>query len=311
MSLYLIVLLISILISCFCRLQLYSSIHLFNIVHPRRLRLFNGPPDSCRIIKMTSVNLAGKRRRVENASSKLSKPFRSPLRRPVQASEENIEAPTKEIEGTGTGTGQTLKEALHSTPDGKGDLDTPPIISAPTSTITQTHKRKPASTPAKAELRRDPVIADLQKQERTLQSRIATLRSDLDTSRQALRIESSGRDAELKALIAKWRSVGQDAADEVFAGAQERVTRMGGMAAWKERIKSQNERWEQDEMEAWYGNAAAEGDEVDVDEGELARRREEVLDELGDSVKKEKDEANESEKLDDNEVGFFPSWSCQ
>ena len=94
----------------------------------------------------------------------------------------------------------------------------------------------------------------------------------------------------------------------MFAGAQERVARMGGMAAWKERMRSQNERWEQEEMEAWYGNAVAEGVEVDVDEEELARRREEALNEMGDSVKQKKGEANESEKEgeNENEVCFFP-----
>lgn len=258
---------------------------------------------------MTSADLTGKRRRVENASSKLSKPFKSPLRRPAQASEEKTEAPTKqeeEEEGGRVEAGKVPNETLHSTPDGKGNLNTP-ISTIPTPT-TQTRKRKPAPnpTPTKAQLRVDPVIADLQKQERTLQSRIATLHSELDTSQQALRIESSGRDAELEVLIAKWRSVSQDAAAEVFAGAQERVARMGGMAAWKERMRSQNERWEQEEMEAWYSNAVAEGVELDADEEEPARRREEALNEMGDSVKQEKGEANESEKEGENEVCFFP-----
>jgi hypothetical protein len=48
-------------------------------------------------------------------------------------------------------------------------------------------------------------------------------------------------------LIVKWRLASQDAADEAFTGAQERVARMGGMAAWKEHSKRDATRWEFDE----------------------------------------------------------------
>lgn len=253
---------------------------------------------------MTPVNQSGKRRRVQNASSVLSKPFKSPLRRPAQGAEYKNEAPRiKE----GVKAEQDSSRDLHIAVDEKGNTDTPTSTASTPSTInaaSQTRKRKLAATPTKAQLQPDPVIADLQSQQKALQVRVATLRSELDTAQQARRIESSNRDVELERLIAKWRSVSQSAAEEVFEGAQERFSRMGGMKAWKERTKSQNERWQQEEMESWYGNAGAEGTDVDADKGELARKRE-LLDELESRAKKESDEAKENEKDDENEVGFF------
>lgn len=56
----------------------------------------------------------------------------------------------------------------------------------------------------------------------------------------------------------------QDAADEVFVGASERVGRMGGMKAWREKARSSAAaRWEEEEVEGWFGKAA-EGFEEDV-----------------------------------------------
>lgn len=74
----------------------------------------------------------------------------------------------------------------------------------------------------------------------------------------------------------------QDAADEVFVGASERVGRMGGMKAWREKARnSAAARWEEEEMEGWFGKAA-EGFEEDV-----KREREEEEEE---KMKKEEEE---------------------
>jgi hypothetical protein len=105
---------------------------------------------------------------------------------------------------------------------------------------------RPLSTPTHFRSS-DPDILALQKQQRAIQSRIASLRTNLDTAVQALQLESSTKDTELEALIVKWRRISQDAADEAFAGAQERVGKMGGMKAWKERSKRDATRWDEDE----------------------------------------------------------------
>lgn len=78
----------------------------------------------------------------------------------------------------------------------------------------------------------------------------------------------------------------QSAADEVFLGARERVCKMGGMRAWRERMRANSfeERWEE----------VGEDDEDEDGDGE--REREEgKKDEVG-----EKEEDGDGE----DEVGF-------
>ncbi|KAE8364430.1 hypothetical protein BDV27DRAFT_115001 [Aspergillus caelatus] len=234
---------------------------------------------------MSSANLNRKRRRVESAASALSKPFKSPLRRPPQVSETKHEALSKEESNVDI-----------------NDAHTPPATSSsPSSTrpsSLEPHRRKAQINhlaSSKKPVFSDPVILDLQKQERALQSRLAILRSELDTAQQALQLESSTKDADLQSLIMKWRSVSQNAAEEVFSGAQERVARMGGMKAWRERMKNNNTQWEQEEMEPWYGNAEAE--RVDVDEDELEARKAEMLR----GCKKRHDEGQEDEEVEEEE----------
>ncbi|BCR86635.1 putative DNA repair protein Dds20/Mei5 [Aspergillus chevalieri] len=258
---------------------------------------------------MASVNMSAKRRRLENATSTLTKPFKSPLRRPVQASETN----NQKVDDKSSAT-----TSPHSTTTEKGESNTPAATSTPLPTKTttiptttpgptfQTRKRKTTTTgintitpTKKSPILLDPELSTLQKHYRTLQSRLATLRTDLDTSQQALRIESSDRDTELESLIAKWRAISQDAAEEVFAGAQERVARMGGMGAWREQMRSQQERWKREEMEDWFGSGEAAGGELDYGDAEdgIVRSKEDVLEQLG--AAKEKEERKE--KGDGNE----------
>lgn len=52
----------------------------------------------------------------------------------------------------------------------------------------------------------------------------------------------------------------QDAADEVFVGARDRVGRMGGTKAWNERARSSAAaKWEEEvEVEGWVGKGGVE-----------------------------------------------------
>lgn len=129
----------------------------------------------------------------------------------------------------------------------------------------------------------DPELLRLQKQERALQSRLAALREDLNVAKQALRIESSNKDAKLEGLIKKWRLASQEAADEVFAGAQERVARMGGLAAWKERSKRDTFQWDYEEEEKEhadeYGDEKWDLGDVFEDDGDK-KEEQEALEEV-------------------------------
>ncbi|CAG7924443.1 unnamed protein product [Penicillium olsonii] len=180
-----------------------------------------------------------KRRRVD-ASAALSKPFKSPLRQPVPNTDVPPSTPTPKVIPTTTIPELSTDVAPftpNATPDKKHATPVP-------------NERKPIkslhSTP-KPFQPSDPEIIALQKRQRAIQSKLATLRSEIDQAKQALRLETSNKDTELEALIIKWRLISQDAADEAFIGAHERVKRMGGMAAWKEHSKRDATRWEVDE----------------------------------------------------------------
>ncbi|EAW22390.1 putative DNA repair protein Dds20/Mei5 [Aspergillus fischeri NRRL 181] len=255
------------------------------------------------------VNLNGKRRRIEGAASTLSKPFKSPLRKPVQGTVDKEKAFNNSSIKTEAGgpepqdvDGKDAQEHLMP----RTSISSKPTsltCSSPASPVPslQNRKRKPGTnqiTPSKKSILADPVISELQKEERALQSRLSALRSELDTVQQALRIESSSKDAELEALILKWKTVSQEAAEEVFEGARERVSRMGGMKAWRERMQSDSARWEQEEMNSWYGNAKAEG--IEIDEEELEQRKAELLDEV-EMPRKEQEVGTGRETAEDEE----------
>lgn len=251
-------------------------------------------PAEATLATMSSANLPNKRRRVEQAASTLSKPFKSPLRRaPPTQSTLSAEVDRK----TDAQTVQTPVKAANSESikDGKPSPDQTAGITTPAHKAQRPspadgagagHHPKPGLTQSSTALKKapptvpspqapirtttkttalhpaDPIISDLQKQQRQLQARLATLRSELDTAQQALRIESSTKDGELARLIVKWRSVSQEAAEEVFQGATERIQRMGGMKAWKERMTNQarSSWWDQQGEVCEVQNAGREED---------------------------------------------------
>lgn len=74
---------------------------------------------------------------------------------------------------------------------------------------------------------------DLSKQHTVLSIRLTQLRKSLEIAEHALKIEASSEAAQLESLIIKWRVIAQEAADELFTDAKDRVDRMGGMTAWR------------------------------------------------------------------------------
>ncbi|KAJ5292050.1 hypothetical protein N7478_001301 [Penicillium angulare] len=196
-----------------------------------------------------------KRRRLL-ANATLSKPFKSPLRKP------DLTEPTSES--------TSLKPALSTPPKNISHFNSPetpidenqkqltPPAGPPAIVLDRPPRIHPMRTPTRSSPA-NPEILSLTKQHRSCQSRLNTLHSELDNARQALRIESSGKEAELEALIVKWRLVAQTAADEVFATSQERVARMGGMAGWRERSKRDTMQWEYEEPQRQHDAADMEG----------------------------------------------------
>jgi hypothetical protein len=82
-----------------------------------------------------------------------------------------------------------------------------------------------------------------------LSIRLTQLSQSLENAEQALQIEASYQGTELEKLIAKWRTVAQEAADELFVDAKDRIDSMGGVSAWRRRAEEDSRRWYDDEDE--------------------------------------------------------------
>ncbi|KAI1965362.1 hypothetical protein LOZ58_001209 [Ophidiomyces ophidiicola] len=227
---------------------------------------------------------SAKRRRLDAAQSTLSKPFKSPLRRAVATNEP---AATCDTESTCS----NEASAALATQGAKKERSSILVcnLSAKTSLLSATvppkHLKDPQDTIKKASLHGVDIstssdaqdrIRQLQKQLSSLHCQLSNLRTALDTTTQAVQIEQLKQDPELEALIVKWRLVAREATEELFASARERVNRMGGVGAWKEKIKqSQLRRAEWDACRA-EDPPAADGEEEgsNVEREREVRRRE-------------------------------------
>lgn len=79
------------------------------------------------------------------------------------------------------------------------------------------------------------------------------MRSDIQILSQALALVTSQKDEDLARLVDAWRTASRAAAEELFAKTRDRVNRMGGVGALKEKEKEQKEfrqKWDREEMEA-------------------------------------------------------------
>ncbi|KAF2770271.1 hypothetical protein EJ03DRAFT_310960 [Teratosphaeria nubilosa] len=179
-----------------------------------------------------------KRRRLNDATQTLFKPFVSPLRstkpprQPLSEKSNFVNQPY---------TPSTLAHTIKST---HPDPSEPKQLTTKSTPI----RKQPVSTTSKK--RTDPAELAAQKALTTLELQIKTLRNDLDVLKQAAHINSSTSDAELDSLTTKWRLGSQQAAEELFGIVKERVCRMGGVAAWREsEKKNQGEELPEEEQE--------------------------------------------------------------
>ena len=200
-----------------------------------------------------------KRRRIDNASHTLSQPFKSPFKTPLKDktdTEKNLPA--------------------RSDPPASERIEKDKICSA---TTPRPGPPKPIQTP----VRRQPHTSSntpssseyyaLQKRHTHLLNQLSAARTSLETSNQAFKIETSNRDSELEALVQKWKSASRSAAEDVFAKARDRVNKMGGVAAMKDREKQSREKaWGWDDEPK---KADDDGEAGEDDAGGGARLREE------------------------------------
>lgn len=104
---------------------------------------------------------------------------------------------------------------------------------------------------------------------------------------QAQTLATSTKDDDLAVLIDRWRLASRAAAEELFGSTRDRVNRMGGVGAWKEREKESKDRqqkWNQEEMEA------------EREKMEAARESGEVSEETYDRYAEMSEEKGEEEK---------------
>ena len=182
------------------------------------------------------------RRRKISSSSALTKPFKSPLKAPL--------------------------EPNHPKSLGPNTPTTSSPLTIAVSNITP-HFHQHNSTPTTPDVANPPTPADtsttlsaLQREHTALLNTLSTLRQTLETHTQALKLESSNRDLELAQLTTTWRAASQAAAEEIYAGVRERVNRMGGVGAWREREKEQREKgW----AGGWDDGGKVEGERGDGD----------------------------------------------
>lgn len=185
-----------------------------------------------------------KRRRMESSASTLSKPFKSPLRVGVKTETQRNDC--NEQIGLSTDSRPKTVDSgvvLHSHAPSEQANTSSPLRRLPTLLS--------SSPPAAA---KDPEYLSLQKQHSRLLRELTKARQSLDTAQQALKIRASKQDSELEELIAKWKRVSREAAEEIFRDAKDRVNRMGGVAIWRERTRQKPKGW------------GAEDDSYDLDE---------------------------------------------
>ncbi|EHK96704.1 putative Swi5-dependent recombination DNA repair protein 1 [Glarea lozoyensis 74030] len=144
---------------------------------------------------------------MNDASKTLSKPFRSPFKTPFKSPSKAVDSEINQASSTGK-----LPVLGEKTPNLLANPATPGARTKKTFT-------SPLQT---ARINADPTIAPLLRTQRELEKELRQLKEDLDTAEQARKIEAGKRgddgevDAELRVLVAKWKSASRMAAEEMF-----------------------------------------------------------------------------------------------
>ncbi|KAM0694605.1 hypothetical protein Q7P36_004961 [Cladosporium allicinum] len=189
--------------------------------------------------------LTVKRRRLNNVSNTLTRPFVSPLKSADSANANNTTTPSK-----------SRRSGVPV------NINTPYVPSTLAHTINAATSRtphKPQSNPASAHTpirnsvrknaystpfakRLDPAEQALQREITAIEFQIKSVRNDIDLLNQAAKYASDATDHDLEELAVKWKLASQSAAEEIFGTVKERVNRMGGVQAWRDSEKQKYER---------------------------------------------------------------------
>lgn len=190
---------------------------------------------------MASPLTTAKRRRLNDASNTLSKPFVSPLKTAVP-----LKTPTKRgrSDVIAANSPSYVPSTLAHTISAGTSAHSHKPQSIRSSTVTpvrsNTVRRQAYSTPfAKRSV---PAEQAAQKAITSLEMQIKSVRNDIDALTQAAKYMSDSTDSDLEDLALKWKLASQAAAEEIFGSVKERVNRMGGVQAWRDSEKQKYER---------------------------------------------------------------------
>jgi Swi5-dependent recombination DNA repair protein 1 len=165
-----------------------------------------------------------KRRRLNEATKTLHKPFKSPFRTPLKQGFDSDPPSSDLIDVRIPSPGLTITSF---TPSAIPIPDLPIVAKPP---LSRPSRGTPARTVQKKTLSKPSVIRE-----------IMQMRNEIQILSQAHALATSNKDDDLTLLIDRWRTASRAAAEELFASTRDRVNRMGGVGAWKEREKEQNE----------------------------------------------------------------------
>ncbi|KAF3002645.1 Glucosaminyl phosphatidylinositol (GlcN-PI) nositol acylation protein [Curvularia kusanoi] len=230
--------------------------------------------------------------RLNDASDTLRKPFKSPFRTPLKPKTGAEDLPS-ELREVGTPARSVSYKVLASTP-----IAATQIVQAQSEAVAE----QVAATPVLAQPRFVKPVPSLPHaavssrssskkppSKPSLTRELMQLRSEIQILTQAQALASSSKDEDLQVLIDKWRAASRAAAEELFGTTRDRVNRMGGVGAWKEREKEAQERamkWELEEREA------------ERDRLEEAKENGELEDEAYDRYHEMEDERGQDEEQD-------------
>ncbi|OQO11815.1 hypothetical protein B0A48_03542 [Cryoendolithus antarcticus] len=170
---------------------------------------------------------------------KFNKPFVSPFKH----AKDSIRAPLQPTHNAANRpyTPSTLAHTISYTADPVTEAKSTPRTAVATPVRPPATRPAARPTPSFTTKRTDPAELALQKSLTTLELRIKTIKTDIDTLTTAAKYLATP-DTELEDLTLKWRLASQAAAEELFGSVKERVQKMGGVEAWRESEKGRFER---------------------------------------------------------------------
>ncbi|KAF2246674.1 hypothetical protein BU26DRAFT_541735 [Trematosphaeria pertusa] len=208
-----------------------------------------------------------KRRRLNEAAKTLQKPFKSPFRTPLKP---NLGSDPPSSDPPEISTPAASVFAPQTTPRVTKPLLVPPNVATPTRAL---QKKAALSKPS-------------------LTREIMQLRNEIQILQQAAALATSSKDEDLLVLIERWRTASRAVAEELFASTRDRVNRMGGVGAWKEREREQKEWRQKREMEEFEAEREAERERL-----EEARENGQITEEAFERFEEGEEKKEEEERF--------------